>query len=95
MPGGAFGAQPYSPAIKHPDATFVQEVSYRSLDPKHATNVVQELKTLRRTVRTPSSDVKGCMRSMAACGLLSCELLSCRGTCSEFSLTCKGVSTGP
>ena len=56
VPGGAFGAQPYSPAVKHPDATFVQEVSYRSLDPKHATNVVQELKTLRRTVQQRESE---------------------------------------
>lgn len=50
VPGSAFGASGYYPAIKFPDATFVQEVSYRSLDGRHATNVVQELKTLRRTV---------------------------------------------
>ena len=73
VPGAAFGAAGYFPAIKHPDATFVQEVSYRSMDARHATHVCQELKTLRRTVRSHHL-------------LRFCTVVTIRETCESLSL---------
>jgi len=50
IPGAAIGVQSYYPANKYPDAIFVQEVSYRSTDTRHATTVVSEIKGIKRQV---------------------------------------------
>ena len=49
VPGSAFGSS-YLPAQKYPDLTFVREATFRSTDGRHAAQVVQQVKTLRKQV---------------------------------------------
>ncbi|PIA37977.1 hypothetical protein AQUCO_02900079v1 [Aquilegia coerulea] len=42
--------------LKIPDAIYLKEVSFRSLDPKHSNEVVQHIKTLLRQIKSRESE---------------------------------------
>lgn len=49
VPGSAFGTQ-YLPAQKYPNLTFLREATFRSTDARHANQLMQHVKTLRKQV---------------------------------------------
>ncbi|KAG6553865.1 hypothetical protein Mapa_004782 [Marchantia paleacea] len=55
VPGAGFGANDL-PTQKFPRSIFVKEVSFRSSDVRHATQVVQLIKTMRRHVAQRESE---------------------------------------
>ena len=56
VPGSAFGGAGYAPGAAHPDATFLREVTFRSADGRHASNVVSEIKTLRTAAKQRANE---------------------------------------
>ncbi|XP_065867180.1 FACT complex subunit SPT16-like [Euphorbia lathyris] len=55
VPGTPFSAQDAN-SLKNPGAIYVKEVSFRSKDPRHISEVVQQIKTLRRHVMARESE---------------------------------------
>ena len=56
VPGVAFGGVGYAPGAANPDATFLREVTFRSADGRHASNIVSEIKTLRAAAKQRASE---------------------------------------
>jgi len=56
VPGGGFGGGGYAPAVANPEATFVREVTYRTLDARHASTIVSEIKSLRAAAKTRATE---------------------------------------
>ncbi|KAG5244612.1 FACT complex [Salix suchowensis] len=55
VPGTAFNPHD-SNSLKHQGAIYLKEVSFRSKDPRHISEVVQQIKTLRRHVMARESE---------------------------------------
>jgi nucleosome binding factor SPN SPT16 subunit len=56
VPGAAFGGAGYAPAVSNPDATFLREITFRSADGRHASNIVSEIKSLRTAAKQRATE---------------------------------------
>lgn len=56
VPGAAFGGAGYAPAALNPDATFLREITFRSSDGRHASNIVSEIKSLRTAAKQRATE---------------------------------------
>lgn len=55
VPGAPFGSQDPN-TVKNPAAIYLKEITFRSKDPRHSSEVVQQIKTLRRQVASRESE---------------------------------------
>lgn len=56
VPGAAFGGAGYAPAANNPGATFLRELTFRTVDGRHAGSVVSEVKALRAAAKQRVSE---------------------------------------